>query len=30
MIAQDWDDKAKWVRSMELLSKEVLPGLPSI
>jgi alkanesulfonate monooxygenase SsuD/methylene tetrahydromethanopterin reductase-like flavin-dependent oxidoreductase (luciferase family) len=30
MIAQDWDDKAKWVRSMDLLSKEVLPALPCI
>jgi alkanesulfonate monooxygenase SsuD/methylene tetrahydromethanopterin reductase-like flavin-dependent oxidoreductase (luciferase family) len=30
MIAQDWDDKSKWVRSMELLAREVLPALPSI
>ena len=30
MIAHDWDDKAKWVRSAELLVKEVLPALPTI
>ncbi len=30
MIAHDWDDKAKWVRSMELLAKEVVPRLPTI
>ncbi len=30
MIAHDWDDKAKWVRSMELLAKEVVPALPTI
>ena len=29
MIAHDWDDKAKWVRSMERLTREVLPALPS-
>lgn len=30
MIAHDWDDKAKWLRSMELLTKEVIPALPSL
>ena len=30
MIAQDWDDKAKWLRSTELLAKEVLPALPTV
>lgn len=30
MIAHDWDDKAKWLRSMELLAKEVLPALPTL
>ena len=30
MIAHDWDDKAKWVRSMELLANEVVPAMPSI
>ena len=30
MIAHDWDDKAKWLRSMELLVKEVLPRLPEV
>jgi alkanesulfonate monooxygenase SsuD/methylene tetrahydromethanopterin reductase-like flavin-dependent oxidoreductase (luciferase family) len=30
MIAHDWDDKAKWVRSMELLINEVVPALPSV
>jgi alkanesulfonate monooxygenase SsuD/methylene tetrahydromethanopterin reductase-like flavin-dependent oxidoreductase (luciferase family) len=29
MTTHDWDDKEKWVRSMELLAKEVLPALPS-
>jgi alkanesulfonate monooxygenase SsuD/methylene tetrahydromethanopterin reductase-like flavin-dependent oxidoreductase (luciferase family) len=28
MIGHDWDDKAKWVRSMELLRNEVVPALP--
>lgn len=28
MIAHDWDDKAKWLRSMELLINEVVPALP--
>ena len=26
-IAHDWDDKARWLRSMELLKNEVLPAL---
>jgi alkanesulfonate monooxygenase SsuD/methylene tetrahydromethanopterin reductase-like flavin-dependent oxidoreductase (luciferase family) len=30
MIVHDWDDKAKWVRSMELLANEVVPALPMI
>ena len=30
MIAHDWDDKAKWIRSMELLANEVVPMLPVI
>jgi len=30
MIGHDWDDKAKWVRSLELLAKEVAPALPSL
>ena len=29
MIGHDWDDKARWTRSMELLYHEVLPALPS-
>jgi alkanesulfonate monooxygenase SsuD/methylene tetrahydromethanopterin reductase-like flavin-dependent oxidoreductase (luciferase family) len=29
MIAHDWDDKTKWVKSMERLAQEVLPALPS-
>lgn len=28
MIAHDWDDKAKWLRSIELLINEVVPALP--
>jgi alkanesulfonate monooxygenase SsuD/methylene tetrahydromethanopterin reductase-like flavin-dependent oxidoreductase (luciferase family) len=28
MIGHDWDDKARWVRSMELLMNEVTPALP--
>ena len=27
MIAHDWDDEAKWRRSMDLLAKEVIPAL---
>ncbi len=30
MMAHDWDNKEKWVRSMELLAKEVVPALPTI
>jgi hypothetical protein len=30
MIAHDWDDKAKWQRSMELLAKEIVPALPTL
>lgn len=30
MVAHDWDDRAKWLRSMELLIKEVVPALPRI
>jgi alkanesulfonate monooxygenase SsuD/methylene tetrahydromethanopterin reductase-like flavin-dependent oxidoreductase (luciferase family) len=30
MIGHDWDDKAKWLRSLELLIKEVAPALPKI
>ena len=29
-IANDWDDKAKWIRSLELLNDEVVPALPSV
>jgi len=29
MIAHDWDDKGKWVRSVELLAREVVPALPA-
>jgi alkanesulfonate monooxygenase SsuD/methylene tetrahydromethanopterin reductase-like flavin-dependent oxidoreductase (luciferase family) len=29
MIAHDWDDKAHWLRSMELLINEVIPALPN-
>jgi len=28
MIAHDWDDQAKWLRSMELLAKEIIPAMP--
>ena len=30
MIAHDWDDKSSWVRSMELLAKEIVPAIPEI
>lgn len=30
MIAHDWDDRAKWIRSMELLVNEVIPALPTV
>lgn len=29
MIGHDWDDRARWTRSMELLYNEVVPALPS-
>jgi alkanesulfonate monooxygenase SsuD/methylene tetrahydromethanopterin reductase-like flavin-dependent oxidoreductase (luciferase family) len=29
MIAHDWDDKAKWLRSLERLAQEVVPALPT-
>lgn len=29
-IAHDWDDRAKWTRSMELLKNEVVPALPAL
>ncbi len=28
MIAHDWDDKQKWLRSMDLLARQVVPALP--
>ena len=28
MIAHDWDDKGKWLRSMQRLADEVVPALP--
>jgi alkanesulfonate monooxygenase SsuD/methylene tetrahydromethanopterin reductase-like flavin-dependent oxidoreductase (luciferase family) len=27
-VTHDWDDKARWLRSMELLAQEVVPHLP--
>lgn len=30
MIAHDWDDKDKWLKSMDLLKNEVGPKLPSL
>ena len=27
-VTHDWDDKARWLRSMELLAKQVVPRLP--
>jgi alkanesulfonate monooxygenase SsuD/methylene tetrahydromethanopterin reductase-like flavin-dependent oxidoreductase (luciferase family) len=30
MIAHDWDDRAKWQRSMDLLINEVAPALPAV
>ena len=30
MIAHDWDDKLKWLRSMDLLAKQVVPALPAL
>lgn len=30
MIAHDWDDKDKWVRSMETLAHEIVPAMPTL
>ena len=30
MIAHDWDEREKWLRSMDLLTHEVVPALPSL
>ncbi len=30
MLAHDWDDKEKWLRSMDRLTHEVAPKLPSL
>jgi alkanesulfonate monooxygenase SsuD/methylene tetrahydromethanopterin reductase-like flavin-dependent oxidoreductase (luciferase family) len=30
MIAHDWDDRDKWIRSMDRLTFEVAPKLPSV
>ena len=30
MIAHDWDDKAKWLRTMDLLAKEIVPAMPTL
>ena len=30
MASKDWDDKAKWRRSMEWLATKVLPALPTV
>ncbi len=30
MIGPDWDDKARWIRSMELLARQVVPALPTL
>ena len=30
MTSKDWDDRAKWRRSMELLATKVLPALPTV
>lgn len=30
MISHDWDDRAKWIQSMELLNNEVVPALPTV
>jgi alkanesulfonate monooxygenase SsuD/methylene tetrahydromethanopterin reductase-like flavin-dependent oxidoreductase (luciferase family) len=30
MIAHDWDDREKWIRSMDRLTFEVAPKLPSV
>ncbi len=30
MIAHDWDNREKWLRSMQKLTEEVAPKLPSV
>lgn len=30
MIAHDWDNKAKWLRSMDILAKEIVPAMPTL
>ena len=30
MTSKDWDDQAKWRRSMKLLAEEVVPAMPTI
>ena len=30
MISHDWDDRARWIRSLELLINEVAPALPRV
>lgn len=30
MVAHDWDNKTKWLHSMDLLAKEVIPALPTL
>jgi alkanesulfonate monooxygenase SsuD/methylene tetrahydromethanopterin reductase-like flavin-dependent oxidoreductase (luciferase family) len=27
LVAHDWDDKESWIRSVELLAREVVPAL---
>ena len=30
LISHDWDDKEQWIRTMELLAREVVPRLPTV
>ena len=30
MIAHDWDDRARWTRSLDLLARTVVPAMPSV
>jgi alkanesulfonate monooxygenase SsuD/methylene tetrahydromethanopterin reductase-like flavin-dependent oxidoreductase (luciferase family) len=30
MIAHDWDDRSRWLRSAELLATKIVPALPSL
>lgn len=30
MIAHDWDDRAKWLYTMDMLAKEIVPGMPTL